>query len=167
MNFFRRRIFSTKNIFDEEYFRRRIFSTIFFDDYFSPNFFTEFFRRLFFDNCLRRIFLTKNIFDDFFWQLFFDGFFRQNFRNFSNKFFRRILIFRWIFYFLTIASFRIGVSSILFFSKSSAKSNIDILISVHKGYESIVIAKNVRCIVLFCYLFMNLYWNLEFMQNTG
>jgi hypothetical protein len=38
---------------------------------------------------------------------FFQRFFRRNFRNFFNKFFRRI------FYLLTIASFRIGVPSIL------------------------------------------------------
>ena len=84
--------FLKENIFFEEFFFRRIFSTNF-DEFrrISTNFFDEFFRRIFFST----IFFSTNFFFD--------------------EYFRRILIFSIIFFLLTIASFRIGVPSILFF----------------------------------------------------
>ena len=68
-------------------FFRQFFNNEFFRWIFSSNFFDEFFQRMFFD-----------VSDEFFRQIFSDEFF-----------------FPQIFYLLTIASFRIGVPSILFF----------------------------------------------------
>ena len=87
-----------------------IFLTIFFSDEFLLDefFFDEFlfWRISFFDEFfLTNFFLLTNFFDEFYWRIFFD------------EFFWRILIFRKNFLtynLLTIASFRIGVSSILF-----------------------------------------------------
>ena len=93
---------------------------------FPTNISYEYFRRIFSDEFFQQIFPT-NFSDEFFKQIFPTNFYANFFRwilqtNFSDKFFRQIF---WTnFYLLTIASFRIGVPSILFAVHSTSLQNL-------------------------------------------
>ena len=92
--------------------------TNFFDQFFWTNFLDLFFGPIFWTNFLDQFFgliFRTNLSDHFFWMNFFNDFF-QRFFFFSTNFFFFNESFRRIFYLLTIASFRIGVPSILFFN---------------------------------------------------